>query len=97
VQQRLGRPLLAYTTIATMLRKMEDRGLVAHHEEGRKFLYHPTISMDKVTRSMAGDLLDRLFDGSLADAVSHLLETRDVSRAELDRLEQMIQERKRNP
>ena len=97
VQQRLGRQPLAYTTVATMLRKLEDRGLVDHLEEGRKFLYRATVSLHEVTRSMAGDLVDRLFDGSLADAVSHLLESRDISREELDRLEQMIQERKGNP
>lgn len=97
VQQRLGRQPLAYTTVATMLRKLEERGLVDHLEEGRKFLYRATVSMHEVTRSMAGDLVDRLFDGSLADAVSHLLESREISREELDRLEQMIQERKGNP
>ena len=96
VQQRLGRQRLAYTTVATMLRKMEERGLVDHLEEGRKFLYRAVVSMDEVTRSMTGDLVDRLFDGSLAEAVSHLLETREISREELDRLEQLIQERKSN-
>jgi predicted transcriptional regulator len=96
VQQRLGRQRLAYTTVATMLRKMEERGLVDHMEEGRKFLYRAVVSMDEVTRSMTGDLVDRLFDGSLAEAVSHLLESREISREELDRLEQLIQERKSN-
>ena len=97
VQQRLDRQRLAYTTVATMLRKMEERGLVDHREEGRKFLYQAVVSMSEVTRSMTGDLVDRLFDGSLADAVSHLLESRDVSREELDRLEQLIRERKGDP
>ena len=96
VQQRLGRQRLAYTTVATMLRKMEERGLVDHLEEGRKFLYRPVVSLDAVTRSMTGDLVDRLFDGSLAEAVSHLLESREISREELDRLEQLIQQRKSN-
>lgn len=96
VQQRLGRQRLAYTTVATMLRKMEERGLVDHLEEGRKFLYRPVVSLDAVTRSMTGDLVDRLFDGSLAEAVSHLLESREISHEELDRLEQLIQQRKSN-
>ena len=96
VQQRLGRQRLAYTTVATMLRKMEERGLVDHLEEGRRFLYRAVVSMDEVTRSMTGDLVDRLFDGSLAEAVSHLLESREISREELDRLEQLIQQRKSN-
>lgn len=85
---------LAYTTVATMLRKMEAKGLVHHDEQDRRFIYEPTVSEDEVTRSMAGDLVDRLFDGSLATAVCHLLETRDVSREELTELEQMIRQRK---
>ena len=97
VQRRLGRPPLAYTTVATMLRKLEERGLVDHSEEGRKFLYRARVSMPEVTRSMTGDLVDRLFDGSLTDAVSHLLDSRGVSADELDRLERMIQQRKSNP
>lgn len=97
VQRRLGRPPLAYTTVATMLRKLEERGLVGHSEEGRKFLYRARVSMPEVTRSMTGDLVDRLFDGSLTDAVSHLLDSRGVSADELDRLERMIQQRKSKP
>lgn len=97
VQQQLGRPPLAYTTVATMLRKMEDRGLVVHREEDRKFHYRAAVSMGDVTRSMAGDFVDRLFDGSLTEAVSHLLESREVSREEWDRLEQLIQQRKGKP
>jgi len=97
VQRQLGRPQLAYTTVATMLRKLEERGLVDHSEEGRKFLYRARVSMPEVTRSMTGDLVDRLFDGSLTDAVSHLLDSRGVSADELDRLERMIQQRKAKP
>jgi predicted transcriptional regulator len=41
-------------------------------------------------------LVDRLFDGSLAEAVSHLLESREISREELDRLEHLIRQRKSN-
>lgn len=86
---------LAYTTIATMLRKMEARGLVRHRLEGRTFIYTALVAEDAVTRSMADDLIDRVFEGSLADMVSHLLTTREVSRDELSRLEQLIAERKK--
>ena len=74
---------LAYTTVATMLRKMEERGLVKHRDEGRSFVYRAAVAEDEVTRSMADHLVDRLFEGSLADMVSHLLKTREVSREEL--------------
>jgi predicted transcriptional regulator len=88
---------LAYTTIATMLRKMEARGLVEHDVEGRRFIYRAGVPAEDVTRSMAGDLLDRLFEGSLADMVSHLLSTREVSRDELSRIEGLIAARKKRP
>lgn len=94
VKEQLSKEQLAYTTVATMLRKMEARGLVRHEEEDRRFIYSAAVGEDEVTRSMAGDLLDRLFEGSLSTAVSHLLDTRDVSREELIRLERLIQQRK---
>jgi predicted transcriptional regulator len=98
VQEALGAETgLAYTTVATMLRKMEQRGLVKHHAEGRRFIYRPAVAPETVTRSMADDLLERLFEGSLADMLSHLLSTREVSREELRELERLIQERKKQP
>jgi len=85
---------LAYTTVATMLRKMEARGLVAHEPKGRQFVYRALVAHDQITQSLAGQLLDRLFAGSLSNMVSHLLTHREVSRDELARLEALISERK---
>ncbi len=87
----------AYTTIATMLRKMEARGLVRHRVEDRKFLYRAAVQEGEVARNLSADLLERLFEGSLADMVAHLLTTGQVSREELDRLEKLIRERKNKP
>jgi len=86
---------LAYTTIATMLRKMEMRGLVAHRAEGRSFIYRPKVAAEDVSRSMSNHLVDRLFEGSLFEAVNHLLSSREVSRDELRQLEKLIAERKK--
>jgi len=86
---------LAYTTIATMLRKMEARGLVGHHLDGRSFVYRAAVAADAVTRGMSDHLLEGLFEGSLADMVAHLLTTREVSRAELSKIEKLIAERKK--
>ncbi len=95
VRESLDGPSLAYTTIATMLRKMEARGLISHREAGRKYLYEARIMPDDVSPGVSRDLVDRLFAGSLADTVSHLLQTRDVNAKELDELERLIQEHKR--
>ena len=98
VHEALGtETALAYTTIATMLRKMEARRLVTHESEGRRFLYRSAIEPDVVTRSMANDVLDRLFEGRLADMLDHLLSTREISRDELRELERLIRERKKQP
>ena len=86
---------LAYTTVATMLRKMEARGLVAHREEGRSFLYRAIVDAQQIGQGMTDHVVERLFEGSLASAVSHLLRTREVSREELDELERLIRAAKR--
>ena len=95
VHEALRSEQLAYTTVATMLRKMEARGLVNHTEENRRFIYRARVTADEVTQSMSHDMVDRLFQGSLADMVNHLLETREVSREELLKLEQLIAQKKR--
>lgn len=96
VQAALEGSPLAYTTVATMLRKMETKGLVGHQEEGRKFLYAAKVAPDAVSTGLTRDLVDRIFGGSLASAMSHLLRTRDVDAEELDELENLIREHKRS-
>jgi BlaI family penicillinase repressor len=86
---------LAYTTVSTMLRKMEARGLIAHRTEGRSFVYRAKVASEAVSRSMIDHLVDRMFEGNLTAAVNHLLTTRDVSREELKALERLIAERKK--
>lgn len=96
VQQdlRAERPL-AYTTISTMLSKMERKGLVAHRRERRTFVYRPLVEQQHVSRSMVVDLATRLFGGDVTEMVSHLLDECDVQPQELARLKAMIDERER--
>ncbi len=90
-----GESKYAYTTIATMLKKMEARKLVRHRMEDRKFVYSPLVKEEVVARNMTSHLLERVFEGRLADMVTHLLQTREISRCELDELEKIIAERKK--
>ena len=87
---------LAYTTIATMLRKMEVKGLVKHRSDFRKFVYWAMVREEAVSRRMTDDLLDRLYQGSLSNMVSHLLNNRDVTPEELAELEKLIHEKKKS-
>ncbi len=81
---------LAPTTVATMLRKMEDRELVSHRTEGRQFIYKPLIEESTVHRSMVGGLVSRLFDGDAAALVNHLVAEGEIDLNELDALRQAI-------
>ncbi len=86
---------LAPTTIATMLTKMEKRGVVSHRTEGRKFVYRAAVSEDDVQRSMVSDLKDKLFGGNVAALVSHLISEHEVDSQELAELKELIQEKER--
>jgi len=86
---------LAYTTIATMLAKMERKGYVAHRIEGRAHIYRPAIDQEKVSRSMVTDLADRLFAGDVTQMVAHLLAGCDVDADELARLKALIRAREK--
>jgi len=86
---------LALTTIATMLRKLEGKGLLNHRVRGRRFIFRPKVSQQAVHRSMVADLLDRLFEGDAAALVSHLLTERLIDPEEVARVKAMIESRQR--
>src|SRR5918994_2977877 len=77
---------LAFNTVQSLLRIMEEKGLVRHRAEGRTFVYEPNYSRDRVTSR----LLHRVFDGALDQVVLSLLEAKDASAEELRGLERMI-------
>jgi predicted transcriptional regulator len=83
---------LAPTTIATMLRKMEDKGVVAHRALGRQFLYRPTVTEDLVRRSMVGELVERLFGGDPKALVAHLVSEHEIEPSELALLRRRLGE-----
>lgn len=86
---------LAPTTIATMLAKMEAKGVVAHRTEGRRFVYRPRVSERAVRRSMVAELTRRLFAGDSAALVSHLVSEREIDAEELAELGRRIDREER--
>lgn len=84
---------LAYTTVATMLAKMERKGQVAHRAAGKAFVYRPMLRQDQVSRSMVADLARRLFGGDVTLMVSHLLDGCELSPDELARLKALIRKK----
>jgi predicted transcriptional regulator len=80
----------ALTTIATMLTKLEKKGVVAHRIVGRQFVYRPLISEAEVHRTMVADLTERLFQGDFSALVSHLLTEQEIDAAEIKRLKALV-------
>jgi BlaI family penicillinase repressor len=81
---------LAYSTIATLLARLEKRGLVRHRSEGRTFLYQPALSQERASSNVVGELLGRFFGGRPSALVNHLLEHEDVDVAELEKIKAML-------
>ena len=82
----------AYSTILTMMRKIETKGYLEHDVDNRTYVYRPTISRKVARRSILGDILDRLFEGSPAVLLNSLVEQNKVSREELYELKKLIEE-----
>lgn len=88
--EQAGRKL-AYTTVATMLTKLEKNKYVERENRGRILNYRPLLRRENVHRSMVTDLAQKLFKGDLETMVSHLLDGCDVDPEELSRLRKLIQ------
>jgi predicted transcriptional regulator len=82
---------LAYNTVQTLLRIMEDKGLVDHHVDGRTFIYTSRFSRDESARRF----LNRVFDGAASELMLSLLRSESVSSAELEQLQTMIDDARR--
>jgi predicted transcriptional regulator len=89
----LERPL-AYTSVLTMLRVLEQKGYVSHEpspDGGRAHVYRPTVSQDGVRKSHLRDLVDRFFAGHRDELMIGLLRDERWSRAELESLRAEIE------
>ena len=77
---------LAYTTILTMMRKLEQKGLLVHRTDDRTYVYRALVGRGEVEGSMLRDVLQSVFGGSYRQFVSAFMEHEDISREELIRM-----------
>jgi len=85
----------AYSTILTMMRKLEAKGYLSHDVDDRTYVYRPTISRQTVRQGVIGDLLDRLFEGSPSLLLNSLVEQNRVSEKELREIRKLISQRRK--
>jgi len=87
----------SYSAVRAMLRVLEEKGHVRHQEEGLKYVYVPVVARDKAKRSAVKHVLDTFFAGSPEQIVAALLDVSasKLTREELDRMSEMIENAKR--
>lgn len=86
----LGTRGLATSTVATLLSRLEKRGVVAHRADGRQYVYRAQVSREQVRDSMVSALTYRMFSGDVAELVSHLLTEAETSPGDLARVKRLI-------
>lgn len=91
VRDRL-RDDLAYNTVLTMLRILEEKGYAGHTEEGRAYRYHALVGREQAAESAVRGLVRRLFGGSPTLLLTQLVRQRDLPEDELKRLRRLIDE-----
>lgn len=84
---------LAPTTVATVLTRLERRGLVAHRSRGRQYVYRAKAAEQEVRRTMLARLTDFFFGGDPQALVSHLTAGRGLGRQDLEEVRRLIAER----
>lgn len=86
-----------YTTTLKLMQIMAEKGLVVRDERDRSHVYQARLSRDQVQRDLVGDLVDRAFEGSAAALVLQALSSRPASSDELNEIQKLIDDYKRNP
>ena len=81
---------LAYTTVLTMLRTLEQKGYVSHTEDGRAHRYKPLVKREVAGRTALRRLVDKVFDGSPELLLTQLVSDKNLSDEELHRLRKLL-------
>jgi predicted transcriptional regulator len=81
---------LAYNSVLTTIRILEQKGYVDHRQEGRAFVYRPCVAEDEASRSEVKHILNRFFGNSRERLLLSLLGDDEITPAELDRLKAAI-------
>lgn len=84
---------LAHTTIATLLSRLEKRGVVESRRDGRQLVYRARVAEGDVRRSMVSGLLGSLFGGDARALIAHLVREEEIAAGDLERVRQLLERR----
>ncbi len=86
---------LAYTSVSTIVRILEQKGYLTSEKEGRGHLYSPTVTKEAYQAMSLQRLVKNVFDGTPALVVQRLLDTEQLDAAELDRIRALLRKKER--
>ena len=81
---------VAYNTVQTMMRILEDKGYVQHTKSGRSFVYSPLVDRKKARSEALKHLISSFFDGTPQSLVVNLLEDEEMDALEIQKLKDLI-------
>jgi BlaI family penicillinase repressor len=87
---------VAHSTVQTLLRQLEAKGAIGHEALDRTFVFFSKLKEEKVKKTAARDLLERVFGGDVGSLVAHLLKSEKLSRNELDELHRLIDQNRKD-
>jgi BlaI family transcriptional regulator, penicillinase repressor len=90
IVNRQADPPRAYTSVMSLLNVMTDKGQLRRLPQGRAFLYEPVSPREQILRSLLGETLERVYNGSASLLVAHLLDQSDPSVDELDQIRSLL-------
>ncbi len=89
---RMPEPKPAYTTVATFIKILENKGFVRHESTGKSHRYYPVVQKEDYARNVVSHVLSGYFDGSLAQMVSFFSQRERISVAEMDRILEIMRD-----
>lgn len=88
----LPEPKPKYTTVATFIKLLGNKGYVTHRAEGKSYIFTPAVPRDEYARKRMRTMLQSYFDGSFSRMVSFFTKHEDISLQEMDEIQDLMQE-----
>jgi BlaI family penicillinase repressor len=85
--------IVTYVTVATLLRRLEEKGYLKHRVRGKAFIYAPAAKKEDVIRRTIGDLVERLFGGNPVPLMQHLAQHSGITDEDIERLKKLAKKK----
>ena len=84
---------VTYVTVATLLRRLEEKGYLKHRVRGKAFIYMPAVKKEEVISRTISDMVQRLFGGNPVPLMQHLAMHSEISEEDIERLRKLTKKK----